>query len=65
MAEVEVIKVDRLAVKRTTAADLLDCSPSTIYKLERAGILKTVQVGTDRRITMESLRRYAAGGSTA
>ena len=61
--EVEVLKIDRLLVKRTTAADLLDCSPTTVWKLQKAGKLDTVKVGRDDRITMESIRRYASGAS--
>jgi hypothetical protein len=61
--EVEVHKVDRLLVKRTTAADILDCSPTTVWKLQKAGKLETVKVGRDDRITMESIRRYALGSS--
>lgn len=57
------VTFEPLAVKRTTAADLLDCGPTTIWKLEKAGKLDTIKVGKDTRITMESLRRYASGSS--
>jgi hypothetical protein len=57
------VKLEPLAVKRTTAADLLDCGPTTIWKLEKAGKLDTIKVGKDTRITMESIRRYVGGSS--
>jgi hypothetical protein len=65
--EVEVVKVDRLLVRRITAADLLDCSPTTVWKLQKAGVLETVKLGKDgrgdERITMSSIVRYASGSS--
>ncbi len=52
---------DRVAVRRTTAADMLDCSPSTIYNLCRAGKLKTIRLGADERILVESIKAFGRG----
>ena len=52
-----------LLVKRTRAAELLDCSTGTIRNLCIEGRLETVLVGKkdrgDKRITMKSIRRFA------
>ena len=52
----EVIKFEAVAVRRGTAAAMLDCSPSTVEKLLRQGKLKTCLVGSDKRITVDSIR---------
>lgn len=52
-------RIEPVAVRRRTAADMLDCSESTVLKLERDGKLKTILVGNDRRITVESLKALA------
>lgn len=57
--EAEVVTVEPIAVRRTTAAQMLDCSPTTIWKLCRSGLLKTVKVGADDRVLVESIRGYA------
>ena len=55
--------VEPVAVRRATAAAMLDCSESSILNLEKAGKLKTVLVGKDRRITVESIK--SLGGTAA
>lgn len=53
-----LVVCEPLVVKRSTAARLLDCSQTSVWKLCRSGILDTVKLGDDPRITMASLRRY-------
>ena len=55
----EDVSYEPVAVKRKTAAQMLDCSETTIWKLQRAGKLETVKVGSDDRITVESIHRLA------
>jgi hypothetical protein len=59
----EVVVIEPFAVRRRTAAAMLDCSESTVLKLERLGKLETVLIGTDRRITVKSIK--ALGGAAA
>lgn len=58
----EVVLIEPVAVRRKTAAAMLDCSESTVLKLEREGKLRTVLVGADRRITVDSIKAYGGGG---
>ena len=57
--ERRIVELEPVAVRRGTAGRMLDCSPSTINKLIKSGRLKTVQVQTDLRITVESIRALA------
>ena len=52
-----VANLDPIAVKRTTAARMLDCGPTTIWRLCKEGKLDTVRIGADERITVESIKR--------
>ncbi|OGA59984.1 MAG: hypothetical protein A3G81_26125 [Betaproteobacteria bacterium RIFCSPLOWO2_12_FULL_65_14] len=56
----KVIELEPLAVRRGTAAKMLDCSPTTIHKLMKAGKLRTVKVGADDRILIDSIRALVA-----
>ncbi len=51
--------LEPVAVKPATAARMLDCGPTTIWRLTKAGKLKTVKVGADDRITVESIKQFA------
>jgi hypothetical protein len=51
-----VVTLEPLAVRRSTAAAMLDCSPTTIWKMVKAGKLKTIKVEADDRITVQSIR---------
>jgi excisionase family DNA binding protein len=55
-ANPEVVHVEPYAVRRQTAAKLLDCAPSTIYKLCKEGALQTVKVGADVRVLYSSIK---------
>ncbi len=55
-------QLDPLAVSPNTAARLLDIGRSSVYAHMSAGHIKFVQVGADRRIPMEEIRRVAADG---
>jgi len=50
------------AIKRSTAARLLDCGTTKIYELCKAGKLKTIKVGTDDRVVVASIREFVAAG---
>jgi excisionase family DNA binding protein len=56
------VTLEPLAVKRSTAAKLIDCGTTKVYELCRAGKLATIKVGADDRITIESIKRYVAAG---
>ena len=64
MADPQVI-LEPVAVKRSTAAKMLDCGATTIYELCRQGKLKTVKVGADDRVTVASIKEFAARGGKA
>ena len=55
-----VIELEPVAVKRATAARLLDCSPVTIHRLIKEGKLKTCKVGSDLRILVASIKELAS-----
>ena len=59
----EVVVIEPVAVRRRTAAAMLDCSESTVRKLEVEGKLKTILIGADRRITVESIKALGRAGS--
>lgn len=50
--------VEPVAVRYETAARMLDCSPVTVWRLVRKGLLKKTKVGADARITVDSIRAY-------
>jgi excisionase family DNA binding protein len=52
----------RLLLSPRNAADALDVSRGTIYTLMKAGKLKYVLVGADRRIPISELERLVANG---
>lgn len=52
----EVLVLEPVAVRRQTAAKMLDCSETTVWKLAREGVLKKVKIGADDRITVASIR---------
>lgn len=55
----EATRIEVVAVRRETAARMLDCSLTTIWKLSKEGKLDAIKVGADDRITVESIRRLA------
>jgi len=57
-----VANLEPIAVKRSTAAKMLDCGPTTIWRLCKEGKLDTIKIGADERITVASIRRI---GTTA
>jgi hypothetical protein len=58
MSEYETAAPERLLVRPRTAETLLDVGATTVWGLIKAGELDTVYVGSGRRITFASLRRY-------
>jgi excisionase family DNA binding protein len=54
-----------LLLSPNTAAKMLDVSRSTVYMLMKNGILSFVQMGADRRIPIEEVKRVAAEGAPA
>lgn len=59
------VSIEPVAVKRKTAARMLDCGETAIWKLQKAGVLDTIKIGTDDRITVESIKRYAKAKAAA
>lgn len=55
----ERVTFEPVAVKRATAAAMLDCSATTIHRLIKERRLDTVTIGADLRVTVESIRRFA------
>lgn len=45
-----------------TAADALDISRGQIYRMINAGYLKTITIGSDKRIPAEEIERIAREG---
>lgn len=48
----------RLAVKRSTAARMLDCGATKVWELQKRGELETIKLDSDDPITVDSIRRY-------
>jgi len=59
----EVVAFEPVAVKRATAAQMLDCGATTIHRLIKEGRLDTVKLGADERVTIESIKRFATARS--
>jgi hypothetical protein len=57
--------LEPVAVRFDTAARMLDCSYSTIWKLSKDGVLKTIKVGADNRVLVESIRALVAQRAAA
>lgn len=56
------MNVKPLLLSPNSAARALDVSRSTIYGLMKAGHIKYVQVGADRRIPVDEIDKIARGG---
>jgi excisionase family DNA binding protein len=56
----EVVKLEPMYVRYRTAAGLLECSESTVRKLVREGKLKTGLIGSDERVSVDSIKQLAA-----
>jgi excisionase family DNA binding protein len=54
-----VVNVEPVAVRRRTAAQMLDCGETTVWRLCKEGKLDTIKVGKDDRITVASIKKYA------
>jgi len=53
----EVVQLEPLAVRRSTAAKMLDCGLTTVHRMVRDGRLRTISIGGgDLRITVKSIR---------
>ena len=57
-----IVVIEPLVVKPTTAARMIDCGGTKIWELCKQGVLDTIQVGADKRVTVESIKRYVAKG---
>ena len=58
----DVVFIEPQAVKRSTAARMLDCGQTKVYELARAGKLETILLGADVRITVASIKNFVANG---
>jgi hypothetical protein len=56
------VAIEPVAVKRATAARMLECGPTKIWELCKSGKLATIKVGADDRVTVDSIRRFVADG---
>ena len=57
----EVVTYEPEAVRIATAARLLDIGLTMAYQLVREGKLKTITIGSDKRVTMASIKAMVAG----
>ncbi len=57
--------IEPVAVRRETAARMLDCGPTKVYDLCRRGELRTIKVGADTRVVVASIREFVIRGGTA
>jgi len=56
----EFVAVEPVAVKPTTAAKMLDCGLTTIYRMINKGELETVKLlDGDERVIVASIRKRA------
>lgn len=53
---------DRLLYSVNSSAHALDCSRSILYDLMKAGLIKFVAFGSERRIPVEEVQRLAKEG---
>lgn len=53
---------DKLLYSVNSTAHALDCSRSILYDLMRAGLIKFVAFGNERRIPAEEVKRLATEG---
>ena len=60
-----VANLEPVAVKFSTAAKMLDCGSTTIWRLCKAGKLDVIKIGADNRITTESIKRVATSAKPA
>jgi len=56
------VVVQPMAVRWDTAGRMLDCSDKKVRQLEKAGLLSTIRIGADRRVTVESIQKFIANG---
>ena len=56
------VTLEPVAVRKSTAAKMLDCGERKVYELCRAGKLSTVKLGADDRVTVESIKRFVEAG---
>lgn len=59
-------KVEPVAVRIRVAAQMLDCSPATVYELVRAGRLPSIQLGNrGLRVPVSSVQALLAESTPA
>jgi excisionase family DNA binding protein len=56
--------MEKQLLSPNSAAQALDVSRSTIYAMMKAGQIKFVSVGADRRIPAKEIKRIASRGVT-
>jgi hypothetical protein len=56
----ENVFLEPVAVRRGTAAKMLDCSMTTIHKLIVEGKLQTIGLRGDKRVTVASIKALAS-----
>jgi excisionase family DNA binding protein len=58
-ARVEVV-IEPLAVGYADAAKMIGVGRTKVWQLAKEGKLKTIKIGADSKITVESIRKYVA-----
>jgi hypothetical protein len=54
-----VAEIDPIFISVKGAAEVLDTTPWSVYKLLDAGVIESQYMGTRRKVVVESLRQYA------
>lgn len=59
------VSIEPLAVRKTTAAKLIEVGGTKLWQLVKSGQLKVIRVGKDERVTVDSIKKFVeAGGET-
>ena len=53
-------EIDPILISVKGAAEALDTTPWTVYKLLDAGVIESTYMGSRRKVIVASLREYAA-----
>lgn len=52
-------EIDPIFISVKGAAEVLDTTPWSVYKLLDAGVIESKYMGSRRKVVVESLRQYA------
>ena len=57
------IELDNRALRASTLARMWDCSRGHIYNLINSGQLRTVRIGSEKRILLSEVNRFLKAGA--